>query len=230
MDKSRLEVLPKVWLDYRRAVFLEEEQVLAVADLHLGYTWAQRFNGQMLPIHTEDPLLERLADLCSFYQPRAIALLGDIVHEAVPVSAVADDVRTLIEKLSLACEVHLVLGNHDKGLARIIHENDRVTLSRSRLSGKHLFLHGNVLPTERAADVFILMGHEHPAISLGDGVTSAKFPCFVVSDDVLILPAFSTWVAGTNIRAYDFMSPIARSARFQTAVAICGEKLLPVRL
>src|SRR6476660_846006 len=88
MDKSRLEIKPKIWLDYRRAIFLEEHSVLAVADLHLGYAWAHRFHGQMLPLGGGDRLLERLTELCGYYKPRQFAFLGDIVHQAVPVAEV----------------------------------------------------------------------------------------------------------------------------------------------
>jgi metallophosphoesterase superfamily enzyme len=74
------------------------------------------------------------------------------------------------------------------------------------------------------------MGHEHPSISLGDGIRSAKFPCFMVSKTVLLLPAFSLWAAGADVRAHDFLSPLAQNARFSRAIAICGSKLLPVNL
>src|SRR6185436_14629376 len=70
MDKSRLEIAPKVWLDHRRALYLEGHSVLAVADLHLGYAWAHRYHGQMLPVAAGDRLLERLTALCTYYHPR----------------------------------------------------------------------------------------------------------------------------------------------------------------
>jgi metallophosphoesterase superfamily enzyme len=77
----------------------------------------------------------------------------------------------------------------------------------------------------------IVMGHEHPAISIGDGVTtSQKCPCFLVSDTVIVLPAFSRWAAGTDIHAHPFMSETARAAKFTRAIAICGKRLLPISL
>ena len=95
MDKSRLEIRPKVWLDYRRAIFLEEHSVLAVADLHLGYAWAHRFHGQMLPLGGGDQLRERLTELCAYYKPRQFAFLGDIVHQAVPVAEIVAEANLL---------------------------------------------------------------------------------------------------------------------------------------
>ena len=75
MDKSRLEISAGIWLDHRRAVYLEEERILCVADLHLGYAWAHRFSGQLMPLRGEEDLLARLSDLCSFYKPAHLAVL-----------------------------------------------------------------------------------------------------------------------------------------------------------
>jgi DNA ligase-associated metallophosphoesterase len=228
MDKSRIEIMPGVWLDHRRAVFLEKESILAVADLHLGYAWAQRYNGQMLPLHTQDDLLARLSDLCAVYQPQRLAILGDIVHQAVPVTEISDELSALFEKLAAICGLKLILGNHDKKLRKFA-KNQNLEFLTHFEAGRFLLTHGNEL-AEVPPKKFVLMGHEHPAISLGDGIASAKFACFLVGRSVLILPAFSLWSAGTNIRAYPFMSSLAQNSRFNTAVAICGTKLLPVKL
>jgi DNA ligase-associated metallophosphoesterase len=228
MDKSRLEIMPNVWLDHRRAVYLEEQAVLAVADLHLGYAWAHRFNGQMLPFGGGDQLLERLSELCAFYKPRKFVFLGDIVHQAVPVTELINEFNAIIEGLSERCETKLVIGNHDKKLRSVLRDK-AVELLPFVNVGKFLLLHGNSVP-DGSEEATVIMGHEHPAISLGDGIKGARFPCFMVSERVLILPAFSLWAAGSNARAHTFMSPIARGANFHQAVAICGGKLLPVKL
>jgi len=229
MDKSRLEALPGVWLDHRRAVFLEPERVLAVADLHLGYAWAHRYNGQLMPLHPPDDLLARLSDLCSDYRPKHLAILGDIVHEAVPVTEIANEITELFTTLRGLCGLKLILGNHDKKLRKLASAVTEFEFVAQVEVEKFLLVHGDA-PIEIPKDKMVLMGHEHPAISLGDGIKPAKFPCFLISHRVLLLPAFSLWAGGSNIRAYEFMSPLARKAAFTKAVAICGSKLLPVKI
>jgi len=229
MERSRLEIFPRLWLDHRRAVFLEEQDTLAVADLHLGYVWAQRFNGQMLPLGPSDGILARLEDLFACYNPKTIVLLGDIVHEAAPVNEIAAELSALLEAFAAKVSVQLVLGNHDRNLKKMLPSQEMIGLHSALRSGEYLLLHGHESsPTDDSA--FIIMGHEHPSISLGDGIKSAKFPCFLVSERLLILPAFSGWVAGTSFRAHGLMSPLAKAAHFTKAVAICGSKLLPVPL
>lgn len=229
MDKSRLEALPGVWFDHRRAVFLESEKILAVADLHLGYAWAHRYNGQLLPLHPPDDLLARLSDLCSDYKPKHLAILGDIVHEAVPVVEIANEVTELFSTLRGLCGLKLILGNHDKKLRKLASAVADLEFIPHLELGEFILVHGNA-PVQIPKEKMVLMGHEHPALGLGDGIKSAKFPCFLISRRVLLLPAFSQWAAGSNIRAYEFMSPLARQAGFTKAVAICGSKLLPVKI
>jgi hypothetical protein len=45
-----------------------------------------------------------------------------------------------------------------------------------------------------------------------------------------LLPAFSLWAAGSDLRSYQFLSELAQKAHFTRAIAICGNKLLPVKL
>lgn len=77
----------------------------------------------------------------------------------------------------------------------------------------------------------VIIGHEHPAITLSDGVaTHAKCACFLTAPGLLILPAFSPWAAGTNAREGRFLSLFAQLAPPDRAVAIVAGKLLPILL
>jgi len=139
-----------------------------------------------------------------------------------------EEFNALIGRLSEQCEIKLIIGNHDKKLRSVLRDKAIELLPFVNV-GKFLLLHGHSVP-DGGEDSTVIMGHEHPAIWLGDGIKGARFPCFMLSERVLILPAFSLWTAGGNSRAHAFMSPIARRASFDKAVAICGGKLLPVKL
>jgi len=139
------------------------------------------------------------------------------------------DFEALLHALTEHCATKLILGNHDRKLRSLFDKNKSIEFHSAIRVGQYLLRHGN--EAEEAAEGGVtIMGHEHPAIHLGDGIKGAKFPCFLVSETVLVLPAFSLWAAGSNVRAYPFMSETARGAVFKKAIAICGEKLLPVRL
>ncbi len=223
-----VEFLLGINFDARRAVYFQKEKILAIADLHLGYAWSHRAQGQLMPISAKDDALSRLAQLLDDYQPKRLVLLGDIVHRALPTAALTEELQSLFALTDTRTELILLAGNHDRQLQRLLKTLNRKDLLHSEwLAGENSFLHGDRPATQPATRYII--GHEHPAISLGDGVaTSRKFPCFLISETVVTLPSFSNWSAGTPLYSYEFMSPLARSAKFKTALAILGDRLLPV--
>jgi uncharacterized protein len=239
MNYSRYQVEPDLWLDARRAAWLPSAGVLIVADLHLGYVWALRKSGQLLPIvNTEEPV-SRLADLVQSYQPREVVLLGDIVHWAVDCPGLRAELEMLYQQLNGKVQLRWVAGNHDRKLSQLLAECAiPAVLESSLIVGRNLLIHGDT-PIENGAEEWrvpsftgrIIMGHEHPAIRLGDGASgTVKCPCFLVSPSLLVLPAFSSWAAGSVVKRGSLMSVFTRNQSFTQAVAILGEKLLPVPL
>lgn len=213
MDKSRLQIEPGIWVDARRAIWFEHLSILAVADLHIGYNWAHRHSGQLLPLHQPDDTIGRLQALSDFYKPTEILLLGDIVHRALPVPQIEQELQNLLAQFKC---LRLIAGNHDRFLEKLVSSPVETDCVRDG----YRFVHGHQSLTCRER---VVMGHEHPAISVGDGVaTSVKCPCFLFSQKTIVLPAFSLWAAG-GIET-------ALRERFQHAIAILGDKLLPIHL
>lgn len=230
--QAQIQLPDGVVLDARRAVWFSDERVLAVADLHLGYAWAHRLSGQLMPIPPTNDTLARLVDLKRVYAPREIVVLGDIVHRAMALPVLEEELREVVDALARDSKLTLLAGNHDRELQSVLKQwSLPIDLVESREIAGNMLVHGDKAVDEKQRARRIFMGHEHPAISIGDGVTtSQKCPCFLVSDRVIVLPAFSRWAAGTDMRVYQPMSEMARAAKFTEAVAICGDKLLPVSL
>jgi uncharacterized protein len=236
MKQTRLEILPGMVLDARRAVWLEEERVLAVADLHVGYAWTHRARGQILPLSAPESTTPRLLALVDDYRPRTIALLGDIVHGVVPVEELRTELLSLLTVLRQRAEVLMIAGNHDRHLAGVVGS----ALPRQWRAGPHLLLHGDGedelrveahFATVRESGGLLISGHEHPGIVLTDRVAhSARVPCFLVAEHGLVLPAFSDWASGGNARTGEYFSLYARACAPRNAVAILAGKLLPVPL
>jgi uncharacterized protein len=236
-----LVIAPGITADARRALWLSETQTLAVADLHLGYAWAHRHSGNLLPLSADEDSLARLLELVESYRPRDLVLLGDIVHRAVPVKALKSELYELIHTLGARTQLRLIAGNHDRNLQRLLTECDiGAELVTELEAGNHLLTHGDIADGAQARAQHeavsarggrIIIGHEHPAITISDGAaTSAKCPCFLVSKRVIVLPAFSNWAGGANVRSRRFMSAFAQDEAFDTAFAVLAGKILPVRL
>jgi DNA ligase-associated metallophosphoesterase len=217
---------PGLHLDARRVLWMPEERALVAADLHLGYAWAHRHAGQLMPITAPEDAIDRLAALAEEYRAECVVLLGDIVHRAVPVPALREVLAALAGRLA-GRDIRWIVGNHDRDLEALMPD---VALEREIILGTHLLTHGadEVEAPERG---WLIMGHEHPAIHLHDGVaTGVKVPCFLAGRRMLILPAFSQWAAGANIRGGTFLSAMARSAHFTRAYALMAGRILPVPL
>lgn len=236
MDRSTFRLAPGIWLDARRALWLEEERTLAVADLHLGYAWAHRHSGQLLPLSAREDTVDRLEALVLRYAPRELVLLGDIVHRAIPVPSLLEELAAIVDRLGALVSLRLVAGNHDRQLAALLEKLPTpIALVQSWQAGPHLLVHGddasNValqLEQTRAGGGRIIIGHEHPAFSLSDGVTTRlKCPCFLISSRLLVLPAFSRWAAGTVYQRGKSLSPYLHACSPESAAVIVGEKLLP---
>lgn len=226
-------------LDARRAAFLPSFSVLAVADLHLGYAWAQRTRGLLLPVSTPDLSVPRLAALVNDYAPETVVLLGDIVHRAVALPALQAALTGLCDALA-GRRILFCLGNHDRQIERLVADwKLPVSVTSEYRLGRFRLRHGDDRATAVDSSSFALegesplavIGHEHPALELGDGVASrTRAPCFLVSGEVVILPAFSDWAAGCVVGRDSFLGTTARSTRFRTAYACLGPRLLPIPL
>jgi metallophosphoesterase superfamily enzyme len=104
--------------------------LLAVADLHLGYAWAHRHAGQLMPITARDTTPDRLRALVDDYKPERLVLLGDIVHRAVPVAPVREALLAVLDCLPPQLAVTAVAGNHDRDIENLL----RATTASSRNS------------------------------------------------------------------------------------------------
>jgi uncharacterized protein len=231
------EVAPGIVLDARRAAWLESERVLIVADLHLGYAWAQRSAGNLVPLSRRVDALDRLGTLIDAYSPERTVLLGDVVHDAVDVAPLTEELRRLRDDHGGRTEIMLVAGNHDRRLQRMLDSKAiNLSLVRELQIGPHRLVHGDgaelrqakaELATARSRGGYVFCGHEHPAITLSDRVASyAKCPCFVEGDGLLMLPAFSEWAGGSNLRNGNFLSRYLEAVRLRNITAIIAEKLL----
>lgn len=235
-----MEPFPGVWLDARKAVWLPGTRTLAVADLHLGYAWAHRHSGQLMPISATEDTIPRLTALVDEFAPRELLLLGDIVHRAVPVPSLERDLALLQSEIGSRTELRWIAGNHDRDLATLLARLCLgVSLDTRHQIGDLHFVHGDASPEVAEADLraarssngIVFCGHEHPAITITDRVTtSLKCPCFLLAPELIVLPAFSPWAAGSNVRQRDFLSKYLQARSPKRAVAIINGKLLPVPL
>jgi uncharacterized protein len=200
------------------ALFLDDPQALVLGDTHLGYEKELSAQGIFIPKMHFDDLMRRILPIIERTHPKEIILNGDIKHEF---GTISDEewrqARKLIETLSSHAQVTLIKGNHDAILGPIARETN-LRIVDHVLLGDTFICHGDVLfdthpDFVRASTVVI--GHEHPALTLRDGVRSEKYKCFLkgnyLQKNLIVMPSMSQLFEGTDVTSEKLLSPFLRS-------------------
>ncbi|MFQ6013709.1 MAG: metallophosphoesterase [Thermoplasmata archaeon] len=216
MDEVR--VLPGVTATRDFALYLEREKALVISDLHLGYEGALRQQGVSLPRFQKQHMIERLGHLLDRYAPEKLVVAGDFKHEfSRNLREEWREVLDVLDFLEGKVEPVLIRGNHDNFLPSILHRKGLELHRPSHRLGRFAVAHGHE-PVE--APDGLIMGHEHPALRLKDTIgASLNLPCFIVSRDLIILPAFSPLAHGSDVLRGPYLSPMV------TRKAVLGSQL-----
>lgn len=189
-----------------RAVVLPDEEVLLVADLHVGRDAASDVE---LPLGEAEDLVSRFDALLTTHEPEQVIVAGDLLHSfrSIPYG-VPDTIERIRETVANRGGTMTVLtGNHDSLLEDITDLDTRSVID----IGGTVVHHGHEVP-DSSGERYVI-GHEHPAIV----VEGDRYPCFLDCRNqldghpVLVLPAFSRLAVGTVVNrldASDSMSPL----------------------
>ncbi|MDX1464024.1 MAG: ligase-associated DNA damage response endonuclease PdeM [Marinirhabdus sp.] len=167
------------------AVFWEEQDLLLIADVHLGKVTHFRKYGAAIPPHAAFQNLEKLTAVTNHFSPKTVCFLGDLFHSKL--NTEWDDFAQWVSYTKSA--VALINGNHDI-LPQSLFEDLGVNLYDFQDIDGFLLTHH---PTEHDAH-FNFCGHIHPGVRLqGPARQTLKLPCFFKTKNQLILPAFGTF-------------------------------------
>jgi hypothetical protein len=170
-----------------------------VADLHLGYGWAQRRKGELGPL-ADSHTIAKLEDVIAELLPKRIIFLGDVVHAPRPCEEEKRYIEEVLGKLALDKELFSVRGNHDRAFAREFGHLPVQMVDHWTRDGV-LALHGDKLPLELpGTDQVLLLGHLHPSMPVKDVAGAGRrLGVFVSSPQAIVLPAFSPFAQGYNL-------------------------------
>lgn len=174
-------------LTNQRALFWKEAESLVLSDLHLGKTAHFRKNGIALPSEIIESDLQRLSDLIFHFQPKKLIVVGDFVH-----AGKNSEFNLFFEWKSRFPDLKIVLvkGNHDRISKDKLYEIGVTEIWEVYEEQHFVFSHEKVESEEK----FCISGHIHPGIRMKTPVGRfIKFPCYIVSENQLILPAFSSF-------------------------------------
>lgn len=172
-------------LTNQRVLFWKKHHALILSDLHLGKAAHFRKNGIALPKQVTLQDLQRLEQLIQYFSVEQVIIVGDLIHAGANM-----EVSLLQQSIVKFPRIKFVLikGNHD----RFTDEKWEKMGIHETYKDWHL---DNINFTHLASpitDVPTISGHVHPGTSIRMPTKrTITFPCFVVSEQQIILPAFS---------------------------------------
>ena len=106
-----------------------------------------------------------------------------------------------------------------------------VIKNSQKSTGKILCLHGDKIPSKELLEGIstIIIGHEHPAVSIKDGPRAELFKCFLIGKwkrkDIIVVPSFNLVTEGTDVMKERLLSPFLKGNLRNFEVVVVGDKL-----
>jgi len=176
-----------------KALWCPEQNVLICSDVHIGTGAHFRNNGIPIPKFVNASNLWNLVEVIEQFKPRRIIFLGDLFHSTA--NSEWDELIDCLDQFPRMQRL-LIKGNHevmtdDHYLNFGFELHDCLTLERVHLTHEQL--------SDVSQGEFNLSGHLHPAVRLfGLARQSMKIPCFWMSGQCGIMPAFGSFT-GTHV-------------------------------
>lgn len=220
-------------------------------DFHIGYEEALNKQGLMIPRFQFPEIISRLEKIFLELKNKKIERVivnGDLKHEFGTISEQEwRHTLKLLDYFEQHCkEIVLIKGNHDTILGPIAKKRNVKVLDyfviepienmnkiKKTISGKNniLVTHGDKIPKkELLRDIStIIIGHEHPAISVREGARAELFKAYLVGKwkkyDIIVQPSFNLVAEGTDVLKEEVLSPILKDNLGNFNVIIVGDNL-----
>lgn len=212
--------------------YINSMGAVVISDLHLGYEGVAAKAGVYAPKSNLKKIEEMVGIALEKTGASTIIVTGDIKNEFSSVDI--DEYSEMLEFVRFAkrqnSRLILIKGNHDNFVDRYKTLFDIGIFDQEMQAGKYLFFHGEEMPKSISkgakknngieAVEMLIMGHEHPAISLISRIRRReKLKCFLFGEyrgkQLLVLPAINYLMPGTDINLEPksrLLSPILKKA------------------
>jgi uncharacterized protein len=173
-----------------RAVLWRARNALMLSDVHFGKSATFRAHGIPIPEGESQTDLNRITQLVRLYKVKHLAVIGDFYHSGIALSPTLHDSLATFRD-SLDAEIILVRGNHDKMRHKLLPMVARLDWLPIEL------VHD---PADASPGKPTIAGHLHPLCRIGRAIRASRLPCFVLTENLLVLPAFGTFTAGQIVK------------------------------
>ena len=220
------------------ALFFPKKKILIISDLHLGYEEALNRKGVLIPRFQFKDTITRLKPILETTKPETVIINGDLKHEfGLIMDQEWRDILQLIDLIDqYAKKIVLIKGNHDVKLGPIARKRSIELVPRYEFDG-YLVMHGDKIPDDlKQLNVHtLIIGNEHPAISIGDTIRRETYKCFLIGMfrswlkklNLIVLPSFNQVTIGTDVSKEKLLSPFLKDNVKKCEVIVVDKELYP---
>lgn len=192
------------------SLWIKKKHILIINDVHLGYEEALQRKGILVPHFQLQEIEKNLKRILSFVKPKIVIINGDLKHEFGTVLRQEwREVLQFLDFLQQHCEKIVVIkGNHDP-IIKPITEKRNVKVVTEYMVENTLIVHGD--ETRETKATRLIIGHEHPAITIREGSKWEKYKCFLKGKwkgkEIIAVPSFNPLLEGTDVLKEEVLSP-----------------------
>ena len=177
--------------DISGALYIPDEKILVVADLHFGKGMRLAAGGALVPPYDLQATLHRLEKLIRSYRPETIVSLGDGFDDLDSLNRLSATDRHHLITITNSTNWIWISGNHDPTPVSEAGGDTMNELKIAKLTLRHEANHD-----EREAEI---SGHFHPKARVTVRGRSQVRRCFVTNGTRTILPAFGSYTGGLDV-------------------------------
>jgi len=187
-------------LDASGTLFWPAYDLLVFSDLHFEKgSFLSQFANPLPRLDTQKTL-NNMQNVLTLYQPTCVICLGDSFHDGNAISRMdlcnVDELNSMVNSV---LNWQWVLGNHDPEIPKQIAGQSSVNLTVNNL----LLVHE---PEEQIKEMqddqpieAQIVGHFHPKMRVKKVGQTMSGKCFVVGNEILLMPAFGQYTGGLSI-------------------------------
>jgi len=217
------------------SIYLPSSKTLIISDIHIGEEEALNKQGILVPRIYFRHLQQKTKNLLKTLKVDTVVINGDLKHEFGKISET--EWRHTLRFLDLFKDkdVFLIKGNHDTILGPIAKKRN-LKLVDYYVTDSILLIHGDKEPDLKKIEKesnskikTIIMGHEHPAITISSENRAETFKCFLIGSykrkKLIATPSYNEITEGTNILREEILSPLLKQNLNSFRVIVYGDNL-----
>lgn len=216
-----------------KALWLKKQKTLIIADLHIGYEEAIINEGILVPKSTFSEMKKEILELLKL-KPKIVVINGDLKHEFGQISKQEwQETLEILDLLLKKSDVILIKGNHDTILEPIA-KKKKLKVVNFYIVDNIAILHGHKILLDK--EIYarkiktIIIGHEHPAVSIKEGVKNELYKCFLKGSwhgkNLVVMPSFFSVYEGSDVKRERLLSPFLDERKIRDfEVFVLGDKV-----